>query len=364
MSREQDLDRNEKATPHKLEEARKQGNTARSTDATSLAVLLVAMVACFALSYTTVQNLARLLAQGLAVQPAEAMSAGWVTQLAGTGLHQAVLVLAPLLFGIVVVVVVSGLLQSGFVFSGKPLTPDFSRINPASGFKKFFNVRLVYEALKSSLKLACLIGVAWMALRGLLSFAAHWFHLPAKAFLFHLGDVAGGVMAKLCAVLLVFMLIDLVFVRWDFGRNMRMSRREVEDEHKNREGDPRIKSRQREIRLQFLQRSRSVHNVPQASVVVTNPTHVAVALKYEHGVSPAPQIVAKGAGSLARHIKQAAYKAGVPVVHSPLLARALFKDVPEDGYVPEQWYPPVAKILVWLRAAREARQGARAGVPA
>jgi flagellar biosynthesis protein FlhB len=361
VSREQDLDRNEEATPHKLEEARKEGNTARSTDATSLAVLSVAMVACFALVYPAVQDMARLLAKGLALDPTVAMDAARVSRVAGDGFHAALLVLAPLLFAIVVVVVVSGLLQSGFIFSTKPLTPDFTRINPASGFKKLFSVRLLYEAVKSSLKLTALIAVAWLALRSMLAVASHWFNLPAKAFLFQFGDVAGSLLAKLCAVLLVFMLIDLVFVRWDFGRNMRMSRREVEDEHKNREGDPRIKNRQREIRLQFLRRSSSVQNVPQASVVITNPTHIAVALKYEHGVSPAPQIVAKGAGSLAKHIKLAANKAGVPVVHSPMLARALFKDVPEDGYVPEKWYPPVAKILVWLRAAREVRQEAHAG---
>ncbi len=361
MSGEQDLDRNEKATPYKLEEARKKGDTARSTDANSFAVLLLAVVACFALFHTTVQGMAALLAQGLALDPTLATAPSPVGRVVGASLQAAILVLAPLLFGLVVVAVGTGVLQTGFVFSAEPMRPDFNRLNPAQGFKKFFNVRLVYEAAKSSLKLAALVGVAWFALRNQLTEAAHWFNLPSKAFLFYFGGEAGGLLAKLCAVLLAFTLVDLVFVRWDFGRNMRMSRREIEKEHKNREGDPRIKNRQREIRHQFLERSRAIRNVPTASVVVTNPTHVAVALRYEHGVSPAPQIVAKGAGGLAKHIRQAAYKAGVPVVHSPLLARALFKDVPEEGYVPEAWYPSVAKILVWLRAAGEARRGAGAG---
>jgi len=160
--------------------------------------------------------------------------------------------------------------------------------------------------------------------------------------------------------LCVVAVLDLGYARREFSKNMRMSRREMKDEVKNREGDPRIRNRQREIRMQFLKSARSVQKVPEAQVVVTNPTHVAVALRYEHGVTPAPLVIAKGAGMLARQIRRAANKAGVPIVHSPRLARALYKEVAPDAYVPEHWYPPVARILVWLRSLNEARtqQGA------
>jgi flagellar biosynthetic protein FlhB len=355
MSGEQDLDRNEEATPHKQDEARKRGQTARSTDATSLMALSVAMVGCYALLEPGVRNVARLLASSLGAAHAVHHDPGGSLQLIWMGLQQAAMVLAPLLLAIVVGGVLISLLQSGgLVFSSHPLKPDFNRLNPAQGFKKLFSVRLLYEAVKSSLKLGALIGVAVLAVPALLPQAMQLLSLSEKALLPRWIEASGGLMAKLCGVLLLFTLVDLIFTRWDFMRGLRMSKREIEDEHKHREGDPRIKRRQREIRLQFLKASKGVSKVPQAQVVITNPTHVAVALRYEHGVTPAPLVVARGMGFMALRIRKEATRAGVPIVHSPRLARALYKEVPQDGYVPETWYPPVARILLWLRSLREA----------
>lgn len=362
MSREQDLERNEQATPFKLEEARKRGQTPRSAEAASFAVLIAALLASYALLVPAVKALAGLLGRGLALAPGLPADPVGAARVVERGLRDATLVLAPLLFAVVIAVVVMALLQSGgLVFSSTPIKPDFNRLHPAQGFKKLFSPRLLYEAVKSTLKLAALMGMAFLALQALLPGALKLLGLPGNTLLFQVVQSCGGLLARLCAVLLVFVLIDLVFVRWDFMRNLRMSRREIEDEHKNREGDPRIRSRQREIRRQFLKAARSVGKVPEAQVVITNPTHVAVALRYEHGVTPAPVVLAKGAGMLAQQIRRAANKAGVPIVHSPRLARALYKEVPQDGYVPEQWYPPVARILVWLRSLSEARSGVRLG---
>lgn len=357
MSREQDLDRNQQATPYKLEEARKRGQIARSPDAATLAVLAAAVLIAYAALLPALRGLAALLARSLAVVPALSGDPGAAASFISAPLREAVAILAPLLFAVLVCSILVGLLQGGgLVFSTTPLKPDFTRLNPVQGFKKLFSVRLLYEAAKNSLKLLALVGVAWLALWALLPGALQLLGLPGKALLFRLADSVGGLMVKLCAVLFAFMLVDLLFARWDFLRNLKMSRREVEDEHKNREGDPRIRNRQREIRLQFLKAARAVRKVPEAQVVITNPTHVAVALRYEHGVTPAPLVVAKGAGVMARQIRRAANKAGVPIVHSPRLARALYKEVPQDAYLPEAWYPPVARILVWLRSLREARQ--------
>lgn len=360
MSGEQDLDRNEEATPHKQDEARKRGQTARSTDAASLMALSVAMVGCYTMLEAGIRDIARLLAKGLGAAQAVQHDPSGSLQLIWGGLQQAALILAPLLLAIVVGGVLVSLLQSGgLVFSGHPLKPDFNRLNLAQGFKKFFSVRLLYEAGKSSLKLAALIGVAMLAVPALLPQALQLLSLPEKALLPRWTAASGGLMAKLCGVLLLFTLVDLIFTRWDFMRGLRMSKREIEDEHKHREGDPRIKRRQRELRLQFLKTSRAVRSVPQAQVVVTNPTHVAVALRYVHGVTPAPLVVAKGMGLMALRIRKEATRAGVPIVHSPRLARALYKEVAQDGYVPEAWYPPVARILLWLRSLREANVARR-----
>jgi flagellar biosynthesis protein FlhB len=358
MNREQDLDRNEKATPHKLEEARKRGQTARSTDLLALASLAVAMLACFALVLPTLKELASLLSQGLAQPVAAAGDASGAMRLLSAGAERGLLVLAPLLLGIVVAVVATSLLQSGgLVVSATPIKPDLNRLNPVQGLKRFLSLRLLYEAVKSTLKLAALVAVSALVLQDLLIQALPMLNLQPPALMRQLDAHAGGLLAKLCAVLMLFLLVDLMFTRWDFLRNLRMSRRELEDEHKNREGDPRLKSRLRELRLQYLQRSRAVSQVPQAQLVVTNPTHFAVALKYEHGVTPAPLLLAKGAGQLAARIRLKAQQSGVPIVHSPRLARALFKEVAQDAYVPEHWYPSVARILVWLRARQDMTSG-------
>ena len=359
MSRDQDLERNERPTPFKLEEARRNGQVARSADTSAWAILCMAMVASYSLSTSAREGLCRLLARGLAQAGQAPHDAEHSARLVGTALQDARQVLTPLLFSLVLTAVVAGLVQGrGLTLSAKPLAPDFTRLNPLQGLKRLLSLRLVYEAFKNSFKLLALAGCTWIALRALLPTALELAGRTPTAWGLQFQDAASTLAARLCAVLLPFVAADLVFTHWQFLRQQRMSRREVEDEHKHREGDPRVRHRQRELRLQFLRAARAVRHVPQAQVVVTNPTHVAVALRYEHGVTPAPLVVAKGAGQLAGQIRRAAVQAGVPVVHSARLARALYRDVPLDGYVPEQWYPPVARILVWLRSQQQARGAA------
>ncbi len=353
MSREQDLNRNEQASPHKLSEAKKRGSVAKSADAMSLSVILVATVACFALAMPAARDLARLMAHSLAVSPAAFAGTSAAALWLSAEVVAALRVLAPLLFALCVAVVLMGLLQARGVFSFTPLKPDLKRLNPLEGFKRFFSVRLLYEAGKSTLKLLVLAGVAYLALSALGKAAAHMVNMPGKTLLFEVIGAAGGVVMKLCAALALFAAVDLIFTHWDFLRSLRMSKREVEDEHKHREGDPRIKHRLRELRQEFLKRTRAVAKVPSASVLITNPTHIAVALRYEHGTSPAPQVVAKGAGRLAARMREVAHRNQVPIVQNPVLARALFKEVESDAYLPERWYPQVAKILVWLQAAQK-----------
>jgi flagellar biosynthesis protein FlhB len=363
MSREQDVDRNEKATPYKLEEARKRGSVPRSADALSFGVVATLVIALFALGVPALNALAALLARGLNTSATHAGDIQGAMRLIGAGLHDALQVIARLLFGLIVVVVGLQILQHGPVLSTQPLKPDFSRLNPVMGFKRLLSVKLLYEAFKSVAKLAVLVIVGWLAISVVWRGASRFHVLPTKTFLISLVESAGGLAAKLCAVLALFALVDLLFVRWDYLRSLRMSRREIEDEHKHRDGDPRIKARLRELRHEFLKRTRAVTKVPQADVLITNPTRIAVALRYRHGESPAPQVLAKGAGGLARRMRDIAYRSRVPIVHSPALARALFKEVEQQAYVPERWYPQVARILVWVQAARAARtQGFQSGV--
>ena len=356
MTREQDLDRNERPTPFKLEEARKRGQVARSAEANTLAVLCVAMLGTYTMLGPAVQGMGRLLGRGLGVGTNALNGASGSARAISAMLHEAQLILAPLLFAVTVATIGCGVLQAGgVVFSTTPIKPDLTRLNPLQGFKRLVSMRLLYEAAKNSLKLVALAATSMLILKSMSVASLQLPGLPPGAVLFRVMEGASSMTAKLCGILVLFVAVDLVYVRWDFTRDLRMSKREVSDEHKNREGDPRLRQRQREVRLQYLKAARAVRKVPQAQVVITNPTHLAVALRYEHGVTPAPLVLAKGAGALASQIRSAATQAGVPIVHSPRLARALYK-VALEGYVPECWYPPVARILIWLRNLQQARK--------
>lgn len=352
---EQDLDRNETATPFKLQRARERGSVPKSPDVNAFGVLVIATLACFAWLPSATQQLAGLVRQLLGALGSDLGNAEVINGLMDATLVATLKLLAPLFIGLVCVAILVNLMQSGPVFSAEPLKPDFDRLNPAQGFEKLFSIRVVYDAIKSVLKLLILGGVFAVALSTLLPGMTGLSQVGAKAYLPTLFSLLGGLMAKLLAALLVLAAIDFVYVRREYAKRMRMSKREVKDEYKQREGDPRIRQRIRELRVQMLKRSQAMRQLPQADVLITNPTRVAVAVSYEHGVSAAPKVVAKGAGSLARKMRDVAFRHQIPIVQSPPLARALYREADDGGYVPEKWYPQVAKILVWVLAARRAR---------
>ena len=360
MAEQQDLDRNEAATPYKLQRARERGSVAKSPDVNAFAIVAVATLACFAWLPGATQDFATLMHRLLAGAGADLGSVAAATDLLGDAAGASMRLMAPLLLAVACVAVVVNFAQSGPVFSFEAVSPDFTRVNPAIGLKRLFSLRVLYEAFKSVLKLAFLSAAFVATLTALLPGVAGLSQVGHHALLPLLFDMAGGLLSKLLAVLMVLAAVDFAYTRREYAKRMRMSRREVKDEHKQREGDPRIRQRIRELRVKMLERSQSMRKIPDADVLITNPTRVAVAIRYEHGVAPAPKVVAKGAGGLARKMREVAFRHGVPIVQSPPLARALYRQADEGHFVPEQWYPQVAKILVWVLAARRAREGSAA----
>jgi flagellar biosynthesis protein FlhB len=166
---------------------------------------------------------------------------------------------------------------------------------------------------------------------------------------------------KLALVLWLIALLDLFYIRRSFAKKMRMSSTEFKDEIKQRDGDPRIRSRLRELRREMRKRTGALGNTRKADVLITNPTHVAVALRYEHGKMAAPELVAKGAGVLAAAMRAIAARHGIPVVQSPSLARRLFRELDVERPLPPQYFAEVARIVVWVLAMKRARDGAQAG---
>ncbi|HYD78331.1 MAG TPA: flagellar biosynthesis protein FlhB [Paucimonas sp.] len=353
---EQDSDRSEEATPYKLEQARKKGMVARSTDFTAMAILAALVVTLYANGWSGLKQVLRLqlnvLGHAGQLQWGANDMMAWISSM----MYSVLQILAPLFLAVGVTAVLASLIQTGPIFSAKPLAPDMSRINPATGFKRLFSLRTLYEALKSTIKLLILAVVAYMAIRDALPGLAGISALEPKGYAKVLLGLSAGVLVKLVLALLVIALVDLAYTRWEFAQRMRMSRRDVRDEIKNREGDPRIRSRLRELRMEMLKRSKAMRNLPSADVLITNPTHLAVALSYKHGEAGAPKLVAKGAGDLARKMRQVASRHHIPVVQNKPLARALYKEIDYDNFVPEKFYAQLAKIMVWVYTMREARQ--------
>lgn len=360
---EQDLDRNEQASPHKLQEARKRGQVAKSPDlAAAVAFFAAAVLMAFkgpdALS--AVQALFKGLWSGV---PHAAGNPGyWVQSTLRMG-QDALWLLVPLLATLAVTAIVGAWMQTGPLFSPMALTPDWTRLNPAQGMKRIFSTRTLFDAFRSVLKLCILSAVLWWSIRDLGSALPILSMMPPHALTLELVKWVGGLVLKLAATLLLIGLLDGLYSFREFAKQMRMSRKELTDEHKQREGDPRIRARMRDLRKEMLKRVQSLRETRAASVVITNPTHVAVAVRYQHGEQRAPQVLAKGSGFLAAMIRQIARRHGVPVVRSPALARSIYADVALGHEVAPGHYAPLAQLLLWVeRMRRPALAGA--GAPA
>lgn len=352
---DQDLDRNEAATPHKLEKAREKGQVVRSQDVTTVVVLAVAVAWIYAQGWDGVRALFQFDGLLLAQTGNTSLSA-----LASHALVRALTMLAPFFGFLMVGAILANVAQTGPVFTFHPLAPDATRLNPANGFQRVFALRSVFELFKSLAKLAILGGVAWLALRALLPQFHHLAGVSALGQMHLLVQDIGALGVKLLIALALIAAADYFFVVRQFNTRMRMSRRELKDEVRDREGDPRIRGRLRELRRAMLKKAQSVRRTRDASVVITNPTHYAIALQYEHGKMAAPRLIGKGVGATAAAMRQVAARHGIPVVPSPTLARALYASLEMDYYVPTEHYAAVARIMVWVLARKGAQVPASA----
>ncbi len=352
---EGDLDKSDPASPYKLERAREKGSVAKSQDLSFLVLLFGLTCIVFGLGDGLARDLSRVLQAALMQMSRTTLDASTVTALLGKLIVDIGVVLAPPMALVIVLVVLAGLWQVGFTISAEPLKPDFNRINPAAGFKKLFSMRSVYDLGRSTIKMLVVVLLLLAAGGGVLrEVVALTMHAPAGilAYLIH---KTGVVLAVLTAVLALLALADMAYTRWEFLKQMRMSKREIKDEHKQREGDPRIKSRLRELRMEWFKKGVAMRRVKDADVLVTNPTHYAVAIAYKRDTMSAPKILAKGSGDLALRMRALAGQHSVMLVENPPLARSLYRLAEPGDYLPEQHYSEVAKILVWVFAAR-ARQ--------
>jgi len=253
----------------------------------------------------------------------------------------------PLLIICAIAAVFSTMMQTRMLFSAKAFAFKGERINPLSGFKKMFSMRGIVELLKSLFKIAILAYVVYSSLREEILLFPRLSDLSFMQAMAYTGDIIMGFVMK-AGIIFVFLAVgDYLYQWWEYEKNLRMSKQEVKDEYKQMEGDPQVKGRQRSIRQQRARR-RMIQSVPGADVVIRNPTHFAVALKYDQNKNRAPVVIAKGADRLAFTIIRIAEENGVYVTEDKPLARALFETVELDHEIPDKFFKPVAQVLAFV----------------
>jgi flagellar biosynthetic protein FlhB len=342
-------DRTEAPTARRLHKAREEGQVANSREATGFAALLFAVLvgtmALPAMGTELLRALRGILARSHELTPSQAWDV----------LLPVGLVLLPVLGAAVLGAAVATLLQTRGLVSARGLRPQLSRISPASGLKRILGADSLLEFLKAVVKMT-LVGTAVWHVGGAPLLLEAVLHQPAGALL---GLVADHGMRLVASALAAFALVaaaDVFWVHFRHHRRLRMSRHDLKEEMKDTDGDPHVKGRMRQLRQQKA-RQRMMAAVPRAAVVITNPTHYAVALGYDEGASAAPKILAKGADAVAARIREKAREAGVPLVSNPPLARALFR-LEMETEIPPEYYQAVAEIIAFVWRAR-ARPPAR-----
>ena len=344
---DQDMEKTEQATPKRREEAREKGQVAKSQEISSLAVLMTGTAALYYLFPRVYSNLLDLTSNLLVSSGSIELTADNFYPFWSGILTKVFFTMAPFLIIVAAAAIVSNVLQIGFIFSPKALEIKFDRLNPAEGIKKMISLRSLMELVKSVLKIIIVGYTAYILVRR----EFHNFPLLMDGDIHYIFSYIGYLSLKLIIwtgiVMSVLAAIDFGFQKWQFVKNLRMTRQEIKEEFRQMEGDPLIRSRIKSLQRE-MSRKRMMADVPKADVVITNPTHLAIALSYKHGDMNAPKVVAKGAGIIAEKIKEIARGNGVAVVENKPLARTIYKVVKIGEEIPANLYKAVAEILAYV----------------
>ncbi|MGD6958658.1 flagellar biosynthesis protein FlhB [Rossellomorea aquimaris] len=340
-------EKTEKATPKKRDDARKKGQTAKSQDVNT-AIILLAVFLFLTFSASYIGNIVfDLFNQTFQEYMLMELTENTVQVITMDIMKEIALLLGPIMLVALLAGLFSNYIQVGVMFTTKPLEPKLEKIDPIKGFKRIFSLRAIVELLKSILKIsfvgAITFVILWMNIDQVLSlsFKSVGDSLATMASL----TVQMGIAASLA--LLFLSLFDFLYQKYDFEKNIRMSKQDLKDEHKNIEGDPLIKSKIKQRQREMAMR-RMMQEVPEADVVITNPTHFAIVLKYDENKMDAPYVVAKGVDYLAQKIKYIANENDVVMVENRPLARSLYDSAEIGDAVPEEFFKAVAEILAYV----------------
>jgi flagellar biosynthetic protein FlhB len=346
MADEESGEKSEEATQTRREDFRKRGQVAQTKELASALFILAGLGCVFALSKFFMKEFYDLFTHSYGQDLVEAVRTGSLTHAAQfAGLKFAIL-LSPILGIAFIISIGSSMIQTGWMQVEDALTADLNRINPLAGFKRIFSFRTLLEGMKAIAKLSFILSVAYFTLK------SEMWKMPwlIKFEPIQLMDFMGTLTAKLLGGVGISMAVlaaaDYFLQSWDLNKKMMMTKQEVKEEHKSREGDPMIKARIRKIQREMANR-RMMEKVPTADVIITNPTHIAIALKYDANL-PAPQVIAKGADYIAEKIRELAKQHNIPIVENKPLARTIYKTIKLNQVIPRELFVAVAEVLSYV----------------
>ena len=347
MSEESDLEKTEEASPRRLEKAREDGDVARSRELVTLVILGAGISGLWLTSGSLGTTFGGALQHGLQFDRKSAFDASHMMTQAGSMVLEGLLAIAPFFGMMVLAALVGPLILGGWLFSTKAIAPNFGKLNPLAGIGRMFSTQSLAELTKALAK-SLLVGVvAWWVISGHVGDMVALMGEPAHRALPHAIRMIVVDCAVIAATLVIVAMIDVPYQLWSHAKKLRMSREDVRQEHKESEGDPHVKANIRRMQQQAAKR-RMMSEVPKADIVLTNPTHFAVALKYRDGDMRAPRVVAKGSDLVAQRIRELAKENNVAVLEAPPLTRALFKHTRLGDEIPSGLYTAVAEVLAWV----------------
>ncbi len=356
MAEDSGQERTEEPTAKRQKESREKGQVARSKELNTLAVVMVAAVGLLMLGPRLAQRLMDLMVYNFSIEREALYNTDSMGLHLLSSLNHGFSGLAPLLFMLLVAALVGPVLLGGWLFSAKLLAPKGERLNPLAGLKRMFSIKALVELLKALAKFLVVLVMALVVLNMRTDDLLALGNQPLPTAIAHSAWVLGTSLVLLASALILIAAVDVPFQIWDNKQKTKMTKQEVRDEYKDSEGKPEVKSRVRQLQREMAER-RMMGEVPKADVVITNPTHYAVALKYDPVQSGAPVVVAKGADFLAQKIREVATEHDVIVLESPPLARAVYYSTELEQPIPAGLYLAVAQVLAYVYQIRQYQQG-------
>lgn len=348
MAQDSGMDRTEKPTAKKLADARKKGQIAQSREIPSAMILMTSLAVFYFGGRAMAQQLTDLMRISF-----RNLGGGWIQNAGSINLmmgwlfDQTLSVLMPLMIALLVTGIVANVAQFGFNLKEDMLAPDFKKLNPISGVKRLISLKSFVELMKSIFKIGFVGLIAYLMLRGELMTIPSLIHMEVIETAAYMGEVAFKIAFFVCLGLIILATADFAYQRWQHQKDLMMTKQEIKEEHKQSDGDPQVKSRIRSMQMEMAQR-RMMDAIPSADVVITNPTHFAIAIKFDPEKMAAPQVVAKGADYIALRIREIAAEHDVPMVENKPLAQTLFRSAEIGDFIPEELYRAVAEVLAYV----------------